>query len=90
MTAGPAFVAALRQIKPPPGHVPGGPHWESAMLIGIPRETRTGETRVAATPETVKKLAASDKHEIDGEAPAPAVISGGTGRGRPGDLESGE
>jgi tartrate dehydrogenase/decarboxylase/D-malate dehydrogenase len=34
------------------------------MLIGIPRETRTGETRVAATPETVKKIAASGKHEI--------------------------
>ena len=31
------------------------------MLIGIPRETRPGETRVAATPETVKKLAASGK-----------------------------
>ena len=28
------------------------------MRIGIPRETRAGETRVAATPETVKKLAA--------------------------------
>jgi NAD(P) transhydrogenase subunit alpha len=34
------------------------------MLIGIPRETRPGETRVAATPETVKKLAASGKHEL--------------------------
>jgi H+-translocating NAD(P) transhydrogenase subunit alpha len=34
------------------------------MLIGIPRETRPGETRVAATPETVKKLAASGKHGI--------------------------
>src|SRR5471030_3312760 len=28
------------------------------MRIGIPAETRAGETRVAATPETVKKLAA--------------------------------
>ena len=28
------------------------------MQIGIPTEIRTGETRVAATPETVKKLAA--------------------------------
>jgi NAD(P) transhydrogenase subunit alpha len=28
------------------------------MRIGIPAETRPGETRVAATPETVKKLAA--------------------------------
>ena len=33
------------------------------MLIGIPRETRPGETRVAATPETLKKLLASGKHE---------------------------
>jgi NAD(P) transhydrogenase subunit alpha len=40
------------------------------MLIGIPRETRTGETRVAATPETVKKLAASGKHTIVVEAGA--------------------
>ena len=32
------------------------------MQIGIPRETRPGETRVAATPETVKKMAASGKH----------------------------
>src|SRR5262249_9386668 len=34
------------------------------MIIGIPRETRAGESRVAATPETVKKLAASGKHEL--------------------------
>ena len=39
------------------------------MIIGIPRETRVGETRVAATPETVKKLAASGKHEIVVETP---------------------
>jgi NAD(P) transhydrogenase subunit alpha len=32
------------------------------MRISVPAETRSGETRVAATPETVKKLAA--KHEI--------------------------
>lgn len=32
------------------------------MRIGIPAETRPGETRVAATPETVRKLAA--KHQI--------------------------
>ena len=32
------------------------------MRIGVPAETRPGETRVAATPETVKKLAA--KHQI--------------------------
>ncbi len=34
------------------------------MIIGIPAETRVGETRVAATPETVKKLAASGKHSL--------------------------
>ncbi len=28
------------------------------MLIGVPRETAAGETRVAVTPETVKKLKA--------------------------------
>ena len=33
------------------------------MKIGIPAETRPGETRVAATPETVKKLVAA-KHQI--------------------------
>ncbi|GLR25168.1 Re/Si-specific NAD(P)(+) transhydrogenase subunit alpha [Limnobacter litoralis] len=33
------------------------------MKIGIPAETRAGETRVAATPETVKKLV-GQKHEI--------------------------
>jgi NAD(P) transhydrogenase subunit alpha len=32
------------------------------MRIGIPAETRPGETRVAATPETVKKLAV--RHEV--------------------------
>jgi NAD(P) transhydrogenase subunit alpha len=45
------------------------------MLIGIPRETHPGETRVAATPETVKKLAASGKHEIVVEANAGASSS---------------
>ncbi len=33
------------------------------MRIGIPKENRDGETRVAATPETVKKLVAA-KHEL--------------------------
>ena len=33
------------------------------MKIGIPAESRTGETRVAATPETVKKLIAA-QHQI--------------------------
>jgi NAD(P) transhydrogenase subunit alpha len=34
------------------------------MNIGIPVETRPGETRVAATPETVKKLAGGGRHTI--------------------------
>ena len=34
------------------------------MLFGIPRETRPGERRVAATPETVKKIAASGTNSL--------------------------
>jgi H+-translocating NAD(P) transhydrogenase subunit alpha len=45
------------------------------MIIGIPRETRPGETRVAATPETVKKLAASGKHQIVVESGAGTLSS---------------
>ena len=45
------------------------------MLIGIPRETRPGETRVAATPETVRKIAASGKHDIVVEAGAGTASS---------------
>ena len=45
------------------------------MIIGIPRETRAGETRVAATPETVKKLAASGKHQLVVEAGAGVMSS---------------
>jgi H+-translocating NAD(P) transhydrogenase subunit alpha len=41
------------------------------MLIGIPRETLPGETRVAATPETIKKLLASGKHA--------AIVASGAG-----------
>src|SRR5260370_18522277 len=37
---------------------------KKSMNIGIPAETRAGETRVAATPETVKKLAAGGRHTI--------------------------
>ncbi len=33
------------------------------MRIGVPAETRPGETRVAATPETIKKLV-SAKHQV--------------------------
>ena len=45
------------------------------MIIGIPRETRPGETRVAATAETVKKLSASGKHQIVVETGAGAHSS---------------
>lgn len=34
------------------------------MKIGVLRETRPGETRVAATPETVKKLIAGGQHQF--------------------------
>jgi NAD(P) transhydrogenase subunit alpha len=34
------------------------------MHIGIPAETRAGETRVAATPETVKKFTAKGLHTV--------------------------
>ena len=34
------------------------------MRIGIPAEIYPGETRVAATPETVKKLAAGGRHSV--------------------------
>ncbi|HEX9181478.1 MAG TPA: Re/Si-specific NAD(P)(+) transhydrogenase subunit alpha [Burkholderiales bacterium] len=34
------------------------------MLIGVPAETRPGESRVAATPEIVKKLTAKALHQV--------------------------
>src|SRR5438094_6664412 len=40
------------------------------MRIGVPAETRAGETRVAATPETVKKLAAKDEVRVQAGAGA--------------------
>ncbi|MBI4206333.1 MAG: Re/Si-specific NAD(P)(+) transhydrogenase subunit alpha [Betaproteobacteria bacterium] len=43
------------------------------MKLGIPAETRSNETRVAATPETVKKLTASGHHAV--------VIQAGAGMG---------
>ena len=42
------------------------------MRIGVPAETRAGETRVAATPETVKKLAAKNEVRIQAGAGAHA------------------
>ena len=44
------------------------------MRIGIPAETRPGETRVAATPETVKKLAAKSEVRVQAGAGAGASI----------------
>jgi NAD(P) transhydrogenase subunit alpha len=43
------------------------------MRIGIPAETRPGETRVAATPETVKKLA--KHHDVTVQAGAGLMAS---------------
>ena len=45
------------------------------MRIGIPAETRPGETRVAATPETVKKLAAKHQVVVQSGAGAQASIT---------------
>lgn len=44
------------------------------MRIGVPRERRAGETRVAATPETVKKLVAAG-HEVLVESDAGQAAS---------------
>ena len=43
------------------------------MKIGVPAESRPGETRVAATPETVKKLAV--KHQVVVQAGAGIAAS---------------
>ncbi len=43
------------------------------MKIGIPAEIRPGETRVAATPETVKKLTQGGHHSV--------VVQSGAGQG---------
>jgi NAD(P) transhydrogenase subunit alpha len=45
------------------------------MRFGVPAEIRPGETRVAATPETVKKLAAGGKHALIVQAGAGAGAS---------------
>lgn len=42
------------------------------MKIGVPTEIRPGETRVAATPETVKKLTAGDANQV--------LVQAGAGR----------
>ena len=38
------------------------------MRVGVPAEVRAGETRVAATPETVKKLAAHNEVRVQAGA----------------------
>ncbi|HKC43249.1 MAG TPA: Re/Si-specific NAD(P)(+) transhydrogenase subunit alpha [Burkholderiales bacterium] len=45
------------------------------MRIGVPAETRPGETRVAATPETLKKLAAGGKQTLLVQAGAGVAAS---------------
>jgi len=45
------------------------------MQIGIPAETRPGERRVAATPETVKKLVAGGKNTVLVQAGAGVAAS---------------
>lgn len=40
------------------------------MHIGVPAETYAGETRVAATPETIKKLVAGGRHTVSIQAGA--------------------
>jgi H+-translocating NAD(P) transhydrogenase subunit alpha len=45
------------------------------MLIGIPAEVGPGETRVAATPETVKKLSQGGRHTIIVQAGAGTAAS---------------
>jgi NAD(P) transhydrogenase subunit alpha len=45
------------------------------MRISIPAETRPGETRVAATPETVKKLAAKHQVAVQSGAGVPASVT---------------
>jgi NAD(P) transhydrogenase subunit alpha len=44
------------------------------MRIGVPAETRAGETRVASTPETVKKLAAKSEVRVQAGAGAGSSI----------------
>jgi NAD(P) transhydrogenase subunit alpha len=47
------------------------------MKIGVPAEVRPGETRVAATPETVKKLAAKNEVSVQAGAGIAASIRDG-------------
>ena len=47
----------------------------NSMRIGIPAEIYPGETRVAATPETVKKLSIGGRHVVMVETGAGASAS---------------
>ena len=44
------------------------------MRIGVPAEVAAGETRVAATPETVKRLAAKNEVRVQAGAGAGSSI----------------
>src|SRR5438046_2219169 len=48
--------------------------WGDNMLIGVPLETAAGETRVAVTPETAKKLKAQG-HSISVQSGAGVAAS---------------
>src|SRR3989454_2724135 len=52
------------------GKIPPHPQGEAFMRIGVPAEVRAGETRVAANPETVKRLAAKNEVRIQAGAGA--------------------
>jgi NAD/NADP transhydrogenase alpha subunit len=54
---------------------PGATGGVQLMRIGIPAEVYAGETRVAATPETVKKLTAGGRHSVIIESNAGACAS---------------
>src|SRR3989475_7153874 len=56
------------------GKIPPHPQGEAFMRIGVPAEVRAGETRVAATPETVKRLAAKNEVRIQAGAGAGSSI----------------
>jgi NAD(P) transhydrogenase subunit alpha len=47
------------------------------MKFGIPAETRPDEIRIAATPETIKKRAASVHHTVNVQSGAGAGIPDG-------------
>ena len=64
------------------------------MLIGVPAERHPGETRVAATPETVKKLVAGGRHQfivesgagVNAAVPDDAFVAAGATLATPADI----